>query len=135
MADFQRREMISKIKRRVLFAGTLAGLLAIAEQTNADSGLIVTYKSGAATDTAVASNVCLFIREGKAATPFLASGKFTASWDGSINAELRGDFAFQAELNGNLKIEINGKPVYEASAAGTAPFGKFVQLNKGANAF
>src|SRR6185436_10983725 len=63
-------------------------------------------------------------------------GKFTATWEGNINADLRGDFAFQAELDGELKVEINGNAAYAASSTGsTAPLGKPVQLKKGANVF
>src|SRR5262249_41209457 len=102
----------------------------------ADAGLMVTFVSAntAAKNVTVASNVCLFVREGRAPTPFLSGGKFTATWEGDVSAELRSDFAFQAELNGDLKLEINGKEVYTASGT-AAPLGKPVQLNKGANAF
>ena len=72
------------------------------------TGLAVTFKAGDQTDTTTAPGVALYVEAGKSPTPFLPGGKFTATWEGAVNADLRGNFSFQAELNGSLKIEING---------------------------
>ena len=108
-----------------------------AAETN-EFGLILTLKSvnsPASADLATAPNISLFVEAGQPCSPFVAGGKFTATWEGSVSAELRSDFSFQAELNGQLQLEINGKTVYEAANAGAAaPLSKPIQLNKGTNA-
>src|SRR5690242_15403751 len=76
-------------------------------------GLAVTYKVGEQTHVTTAPNVCLHVESGKPATPFLPSGKLATTWEGAINADLRGRFVFQADLNGALKVEINGAVVLE----------------------
>jgi mono/diheme cytochrome c family protein len=82
----------------------------------------------------VVPNVCLFVESGKSPTPFLPSGRFSATWEGALQADLRGDFAFEAELNGQFKLELNGATVLETSSrGGVSPLSKFVSLNKGAN--
>ena len=104
-----------------------------AEETN-NSGLILTVKSAAdTTDSTIVPTIALFVANGGAPSPFVDPGKFTAVWEGQLNAELRSDFSFQAELNGQLKLEINGATVYEARNS-SAPLSKPIQLNKGPNA-
>ena len=99
-------------------------------------GLMVTFASGERRDSTLASDVALYVEAGKPPTPFLPGGKFTATWEGSIHADLRGNFMFQAELNGSLKIEINNAVILEATGTSKAtPLTKPVQLNKGANPF
>ena len=83
----------------------------------------------------VAPNVLLFIESGGSPTPFLPAGKFGAVWEGTITADLRGTFFFQAELNGSLKLEINGVVALELDGAGGAsPLSNAVPLKKGPNA-
>jgi mono/diheme cytochrome c family protein len=118
----------------------LAGFSSPESARSADArpepGLIVTFKAGGQTEFATAPNVWLHVDSGRPAAPFLPGGKFTATWDGAINADLRGNYVFQAELNGTLKVEINGAAVLEASSNGAAsPLSKSIQLNKGPNAF
>lgn len=101
-----------------------------------EAGLAVTFTVGDQHDIFTAQNVSLHVEPGKSPTPFLPGGKFTALWEGAINADLRGSHSFQAELNGALKVEINGAVVLEASVdESTSPLSKPVRLNKGANAF
>ena len=118
-------------------AATLLPFFSRSAETN-DSGLIFTFKSISApgsVDIGTAPNISLFVEEGKPPSPFVPPGKFTATWEGSVSAELRSEFSFQAELNGQLKLDINGNTVYEANGAGAAaPLSKPIQLNKGANA-
>lgn len=118
----------------------LAGLNLPESALSADAkpapGLAVTYKVGEQIHLATAQNVWLHVESGKPATPFLPGGKFTTTWEGAINADLRGNFVFQADLNGALKVEINGAVVLEATGKGeTSPLSKAIQLNKGPNAF
>ena len=104
---------------------------------SANAGLVATFTNPETkdTDSQVVPNVWLFVQSGKSPSPFLPAGKFTATYEGILNAELRGDFTFQADLNGALKVEINGAPVLETTSdsGATSPMGKVIQLNKGAN--
>jgi mono/diheme cytochrome c family protein len=99
-----------------------------------DAGLAVTFKSddGKATDSTVLPNIALYVESGKPVSPFIPQGKFTAVWEGSINADLRSEYSFAAELNGALKLEINGATVLDGPAP-RIPLSKAVQLSKGAN--
>lgn len=109
-----------------------------AAEAKPEPGLLVTFATEGrpAADTALASGVTLYVVAGQAPTPFLPGGKFTATWDGAINAELRGDFIFQSDLNGSLKVEINGATALEATGTGGAsPLSPSIRLNKGANVF
>ena len=104
-----------------------------------EPGLALTFQTLAGqsplADTAVTPNVALFVEFGASPTPFLPAGKFSAVWEGTITADLRGSFFFQAELNGNLRLEINGAVALETSSAGGAsPLSNAVQLKKGPNA-
>src|SRR3954469_10645413 len=87
----------------VLFATTLPlPLPCWAAETN-ETGLILTFKSASSpnsVDLTIGPNISLFVEAGQPASPFIAAGKFTATWEGSVSAELRSDFSFQAELNG-----------------------------------
>ncbi len=98
-------------------------------------GLVVTYTAGDRSEVASALNVWLNLPANSAPAPFVPVGKFTAVWDGFINADLRGDFLFRAELSGTFKLELNGVAVLEAIGDGQAPSAasKPVRLNKGAN--
>jgi mono/diheme cytochrome c family protein len=112
---------------------TLAGKAAEAKP---EAGLAVTIAAGGEKEMSVAQNVALHVEAGKGASPFVPSGAFTATWEGFVNADLRGNFFFQADLNGMLKVEINGAVVLEATGTGGAsPMTKPIQLNKGPNAF
>jgi len=100
------------------------------------AGLAVTIAAGGEKEMSVAQSVSLHVEAGKAASPFVAGGAFTATWEGFINADLRGNFSFQADLSGALKVEINGATVLEATGTGgSSPLSRPIQLNKGPNAF
>ena len=107
-----------------------------AADTKPAAGLALTLAVGDQRETSVAPNVWLHVESGQPPTPFLPGGKFTATWGGALNADLRGNYFFQADLNGSLKVEINGTVILEASSTGGAsPLSKAIQLNKGANTF
>jgi len=119
--------------------------LAMSDQARAqtppkpDPGLLVTFAVEGKSDAAPVPNVWLHVPAGQPATPFVAPGKFTATWSGNIVADLRGDFFFRVELaGGEFKLEINGTNVLQGtrSAPGFAAFAmpKTIRLNKGANA-
>ncbi|MEO5803278.1 MAG: c-type cytochrome, partial [Verrucomicrobiota bacterium] len=99
------------------------------------AGLSISYVVSGKTDTTTAPNVWLYVPAGKPPTPFLPGGKFSATWEGFISADLRGDYAFQMERNGNLKLEINGAVVLETNGTNSiSKLSKSVRLNKGTNA-
>lgn len=103
-----------------------------AEPSN--NGLAVTFSSSGKSDTRILPNLWLFVPAGKASSPFVPAGEFTAHYQGHIIVDLRGDYTFQAELQGVLSLDINGATVLEATNSPTQPvIGKMVRLNKGTN--
>ncbi len=121
-----------------LAAVCVATSLGAADAKKGPSGLVATFTSadGKTTDLCVVPNLALYVQQGKTPSPFVPEGKFTATWDGFISVDLRGDYTFQAELNGQLKIEIGTNVVLEATGNDSlsAP-GKSIRLSKGTNAF
>jgi len=104
-----------------------------------EPGLVLTFASiddnSRAMDLTVTPNVSLYVEAGKAPTPFLPGGKFTAMWTGFVTVDIRSDYIFEAELNGGLKLELNGATVLEVSGTGDAAApSKLFRLHKGTNA-
>lgn len=114
-----------------LFAAvTLVGRAADSEVR----GLTLTVTGGGKSDVSLAPNVWLNVPAGQPATPFIAPGKFTAKWEGTVTAELRADFTFHGEFTGRLKVTVGETVALEAEGKGDQPVeGKTVRLNKGAN--
>ncbi len=111
---------------------TLAGTALAAEAEV--RGLTLTVAAGGKSDVSLAPNVWLNVPAGQPATPFVAPGKFTARWEGTISAELRADFAFHGEFTGHLKLTVGETVALDADGTGDKPVdGKTVRLNKGAN--
>src|SRR6185436_16993228 len=108
-----------------------------AEAPKDKAGLAVTFTTadGKASDTDIVPNAWLYVEAGRPPSPFLPSGKFTSVYEGTVSAELRGDYFFQADLGGSLRLEINGSPALEGTGenGATSAMSKSVQLNKGAN--
>ena len=114
----------------------LSGNFISAAETKPIPGLAVTFSAAGQKDFSTTPGVALHVEPGEPPTPFLSGGPFAAVWEGSINAELRATYSFQADLNGALKVEINGAVILDVSGAGgSSPFSKLVLLNKGVNAF
>ena len=123
--------------------GLAAPVLGLAQDTKTpasaakpEPGLCVTYTGGAhpAADTCVKPNVWLYVPQGKSPSPFLPDGSFTADWNGRLNVDADGDYAFGAELSGGLKVEINGETALEAVGTNlTSEPGKTVRLKQGVN--
>lgn len=128
-----------RLKNRILsatLAATFAWSLPAAAEPGAAHGVTVTYAADGRSDVATAPNVWLYVPQGGTPSPFLAPGAFTATFEGTITVDLRGNYAFQADLNGAVKLEINGEPALEATGTGGASeAGKMLRLNKGANPF
>lgn len=97
-------------------------------------GLTLTVNGGGKSDVSLAPNVWLNVPAGQPATPFVAPGKFTAKWEGTVTAELRADFTFHGEFTGHLKVTVGEAVALDAEGTGDRPVeGKTVRLNKGAN--
>ena len=116
-----------------------AGVERMAAADKPEPGLAVTFSAlgepASGSDADVFPTLALFVAAGTSPTPFVPGGKFRAVWEGTIAADLRGTFFFQAELNGHLRLEINGGLVLERDGGGGAsPLSRAVRLNKGANA-
>src|SRR5258705_12133057 len=94
-----------------VFAGFMQRSL-LAQAGKLEPGLVVIFAAlddnARATDLTVTPNVCLYVEAGKAPTPFLPAGKFTAVWTGFVAVEIRSDFTFSAVLNGELIMQITG---------------------------
>jgi mono/diheme cytochrome c family protein len=113
-----------------LATGTGATLAAESEVR----GLTLTVASGGKSDVSLAPNVWLHVPAGQPATPFVAPGKFTAAWAGTLSAELRADFTFHGEFTGHLKVTVGETVALDAEGTGDQPVqGKTVRLNKGTN--
>ena len=113
----------------------LAMALGMTSSVASTSGFAVRFVAadGKVSDVMVLPNLWLYVEGGKAATPFLPAGKFTAVFEGSINGELRSDYFFKAEeLGGSLKLEVNNATVLDTSTPGA--LSRKVQINKGPNA-
>ena len=125
------------MKQVLMFSlALLSGNFISAAETKPIPGLAVTFSAAGQEDFSTTPGVALHVEPGEPPTPFLSGGPFAAVWEGSINAELRATYSFQADLNGALKVEINGAVILDVSGAGgSSPFSKPVLLNKGANAF
>ena len=129
--------------RPTLFARILWMFLAAAivfargaASEESSTGLLQTVTSGGITDRSIAPNVWLFVPAGQPATPFVPSGPFTAQWEGSLMADLRGDFTFHAAVKGGVKVSVNGTVTLEAKDTGDSVVaGQSVRLNKGTNSF
>ena len=120
-----------------LLLGWVNGVQA-ADAKKGPAGLVITYTSadGKISDRGVTQNVLLYVPAGKTPSPFVPDGKFTASWDGFISVDLRGDYIFQAELNGQLKLEIGTNTVLDVSGNDSlSDAGKSIRLSKGTNLF
>lgn len=89
----------------------------------------------AAADTREVRMVALYVPDGGAPSPFVARGRFRATWEGNLNLKLRERYAFQAEGRGRLTVLVDGKPVYEVAGDNLAQAkpGESIRLKKGAN--
>lgn len=97
-------------------------------------GLVRTITSGGVSDISVAPNVWLYVPGGQPATPFVPPGAFTATWEGLVSADLRGDFTLHAAVRGSVKVAVNGAAALEAKDTGNeVAIGQSVRLNKGTN--
>lgn len=100
-----------------------------------EPGLILTFKSGGATDARLARLVAIHLDAGRPPTPFLPAGSsYTATWTGYLNTRIRGNVSLSAAGRGAVKITLNDQPALDASGDDLAgKTGPAVKLNKGRN--
>jgi mono/diheme cytochrome c family protein len=97
-------------------------------------GLALTLSRGDVKDTRLARLVALGVPSGTPPSSFLAPGPFRATWEGDLTVPFRSDCVFSAAGRGTVKVEINGKAVFEGSGDDlTTANGKTAKLKKGAN--
>src|SRR5262245_20602747 len=123
------------ICRQIKWLAVFAGCAVAALNSWSAPGLAVTFTSAAGKSHSTSvSNLALYVARGEPPSPFVPPGPFTGVWEGNINADLRGEFYFQADLNGSFRLEINNALALEASLTNeVSPLTKAISLNKGAN--
>lgn len=87
-------------------------------------------------DTRRARMVALNIPQGTAPTPFVASGKFVAEWNGDLSLRLRDYYAFAATGRGKLTVKVNDQVVLDAAGDDLSKAtGTPIRLSKGKSKF
>lgn len=111
------------------------GLALAAALSSARADLSLRLKGTDASDRQSAAGIALHVDPGGTPSPFLPTGPFTATWEGTLSVELRGDFQFRADTSHPFQLDIAGtnltwpaKP--QSQGAWSAP----VRLRKGTNA-
>ena len=101
-----------------------------------EQGLALTVETpdGKMSDTRQVRMLALYVPQGAAPTPFLAPGKFRATWSGDLNLRLRERLAFVAEGRGKISVRIKDKVVFEAEGEDlSTKAGAVVRIDKGKN--
>jgi mono/diheme cytochrome c family protein len=99
-------------------------------------GLVLTWQVGEVKSSTVVPNLWLYVPAGKPPSPFVPPGRFTATFEGFVNIDLRGDYSFHATGKGGVKLEVNNAVLLDLKGMGgvAKTITKTVRLNKGANA-
>jgi len=123
---------------RGLIAICLAASVAsiCAQDAETQPGLALTWQVGQAQTKTVAPNLWIYVPEGRSPSPLVPPGRFTATFEGFVNIDLRGDYSFHATGKGGVKLEINNAVLLDLKGIGgvTEAKTKTIRLNKGANA-
>ena len=115
---------------------TVAASAVIAQDTELQPGLAVTYQSGGATASTVVPNLWLQVPVGQSPSAFLPGGRFIAIFEGFVKIDLRGDYSFRVTGKGGVKLEVNNAVLLNLrgiTGVGPAAITKTIRLNKGAN--
>ena len=99
-------------------------------------GLALTWQVGEAQAKSVVPNLWVYVPEGQSPSPFVPAGRFTATFEGFVNIDLRGDYSFHAIGKGGVRLEVNNSVLLDLKGIGGVAQAKTesVRLNKGANA-
>ena len=65
-------------------------------------GLALTWRVGETTVATVVPNLWLYVPAGQSPSPFAPAGQFTATFEGFVNIDLRGDYSFHATGKGGV---------------------------------
>ena len=119
-----------------IFMGAFGLLQARAAAADPQPGLALTWQVGRAQARTVVPNLWLYVSAGQPASPFVPAGAFTATFEGFVNIDLRGNFSFQATGNGGVRLEVNNVVLLDLKEIGNGAQAKTksVRLNKGAKA-
>ena len=80
--------------------------------------------------------VALHVPAGAPASPFLPARRFTATWRGFLNLDLRTRLTFSARGRGKVKLTVRGKVLLEGEADDLSTLGsKAARVRKGENPF
>ena len=106
-----------------------------AQDAEPQPGLALTWQVGEARAVTVTPNLWLYVPEGKPPSPHVPGGRFTATYEGFVNIDLRGDYSFHATGKGGVKLEGNNAVLLDLKGIGGVAEAKTqsVRLNKGAN--
>ena len=112
-----------------------SAVLVCAQDAEPQPGLALTWQVGEAQAKTVTPNLWLYVPEGQAPSPFVPAGRFTATFEGLVNIDLRGDYSFHATGKGGVKLEINNAVLLDLKGIGgvAQARAKATRLNKGAN--
>ena len=84
------------------------------------------------TDTRPVRLLALYVPAGQPASPFVAPGRFRATWTGDVNLRLRERLGFVVEGRGKVSIKLNDKVVFEHEGDDlSTKVGQIVRINKG----
>jgi cytochrome c2 len=86
-------------------------------------------------DTRVLPMVMLRVPEGRAATPFVEPGPFTATFTGSLNLAKRSRLVFSFEGNGKARLTVGDEVLLEVDGDLSTKQNERKRLNKGAHPF
>ena len=132
------KTLASGLVMRKLIAICLAAsvVLVRAQDAEAQPGLVLTWQVGEAQAKSVVPNLWLYVPEGQPPSPFVPEGRFTATFEGFVNIDLRGDYSFHAIGRGGVRLEVNSAVLLDLKGIGGVAQAKTksVRLNKGANA-
>lgn len=93
-------------------------LVALASAASARAELLATFSGpGGASDTRLDRLPAIYVQSGQPAATFLAPGKFSVTWTGTLVLEARSRLNFSFEGDGAASLKIGGQTVLDESGA------------------
>ena len=81
-------------------------------------GLTLTWQVGEEKAKTVVPNLWLYVPEGQPPSSFVPVGRFTATFEGFVNIDLRGDYSFHAIGRGGVRLEVNNAVLLDLKGIG-----------------